>query len=159
MSNASKKIYGAYKKYKDNEAKVDSQLTKMLNSAKRAFSQDKTEEIIEGKKFTPIGLLKRILVTGAIFSYSKVAGFVYLLVRHTLSKKRTTKQKQEILIQLDTEIKLLDEKIEDARADGNRNAKYALMRTRAELERAKNKIKYGLSATKSDMRTARDVVD
>ena len=159
MSNASKKIYGAYKKYKDNESKVDSQLTKMLNAAKRAFTQDKTEEIIEGKKFTPIGLLKRILVTGAIFSYSKVAGFVYLLVRHTLSKKRTTKQKQEILIQLDTEIKLLDEKIEDARADGNRNAKYALMRTRAELERAKNKIKYGLSATKSDMRTARDVVD
>lgn len=151
-------IYKSYKKYKNAESKVDSQLTKMLNSAKRAFSQDKTEEIIEGKKYTPIGLLKRILTTAAIFSYSKIAGFVYLLVKHTLSKKRTDRQRKEILLQIDTEIKMLEEKIEDARADGNRDAKYALMRTKAELERARDKIKYGLAATKEDMKAAKTVV-
>ena len=158
QADAERKIYGAYKNYKDNEQKVDSQLSKMLSAAKRAFSQDKTEEIIEGKKFTPIGLLKKILVSAAIFNYSKIAGFVYLIVSHTISKKRTEKQKKEILLQIETELKMLDEKIEDARGDGNRKAKYALMRTKAELERARDKIRYNLTATKEDMRTARSYI-
>ena len=155
QAEAERKIYSAYKNYKDNESKVDSQLSKMLTSAKRAFSQDKTEEIIEGKRFTPISLLKKILTTAAIFNFSKIAGFIYLLTSHTISKKRTEKQRTEILIQIDTEISMLDEKIEDARGDGNRQAKYALMRTRAELIRARDKIKYNLSATKEDIRTAK----
>lgn len=159
MSDGERKIYGAYKKYKNNEEKVDSQLSKMLSSAKRAFSQDKTEEIIEGKKFTPIGLLKKILITAAIFNYSKIAGFIYLLVSHTLSKKRTAKQKTEILLQIEAEIKMMDEKIEDARGDGNRKAKYALMRTKGELERARDKIKYNLTATKEDMRVAKKYIN
>ena len=158
QADAERKIYKGYKNYKNNEAKVDSQLSKMLTSAKKAFAQDKTEEIIEGKRFTPIGLLKKVLITAAIFNYSKVAGFVYLVVSHTLSKKRTEKQKNEILIEIDTEIKMLDEKIEDARGDGNRQAKYALMRTRSELIRARDKIKYNLTATKQDMKTAKSYV-
>ena len=159
QSESERKIYGAYKKYKDNESKVDSQLSKMLTAAKKAFSQDKTEEIIEGKKFTPIGLLKKILVSAAIFNYSKIAGFAYLLVSHTISKKRTAKQKREILLQIETEIKMMDEKIEDARSDGNRKAKYALLRTKSELERARDKIKYNLTATKEDMRVAKAYIN
>lgn len=159
QADAERRIYGAYKNYKNNEAKVDSQLTKMLAAAKRAFTPDKTEEIIEGKKFTPIGLLKKILITGAIFNYSKIAGFAYLLVSHTISKKRTVKQKREILLQIETELKMMDEKIEDARSDGNRKAKYALMRTKGELERARDKIKYNLTATKEDMRVARRYIN
>ena len=155
QADAERKIYKGYKKYKDNEAKVDSQLAKMLTSAKKAFSQDKTEEIIEGKRFTPIGLLKRVLMTAAIFNFSKVGAFAYLVVSHTISKKRTEKQKNEILIEIDSEIKMLDEKIEDARGDGNRQAKYALMRTRSELIRARDKIKYNLTATKADIKTAK----
>lgn len=158
QSDGERKIYKAYSKYKNAESKVDSQLSKMLTSAKKAFSQDKTEEIIEGKKFTPIGLLKKILTTSAIFSYSKIAGFLYLLVGHTLSKKRTNKQREDIIIQMNEEIKLLDEKIEDARGDGNRKAKYALMRTRGEIVRARDKIKYGLRATKEDMKVAKNYI-
>lgn len=152
QANAQNKIYKAYAKYKNNEQKVDSQLEKMLSAAKRAFTQDKTEEIIEGKRFTPIGLLKKILMTAAVFSYSKIAGFIYLLTGWTLNKKRTDRQRQEILMEINTELKLIDEKIDDARGDGNRKAKYALMRTKAELERARDKIRYGLSASKDDMK-------
>ena len=158
QSDGERKIYKAYSKYKNAESKVDSQLSKMLTSAKKAFSQDKTEEIIEGKKFTPIGLLKKILTTSAIFSYSKIAGFLYLIVGHTLSKKRTNRQREDIIIQMNEEIKLLDEKIEDARGDGNRKAKYALMRTRGEIVRARDKIKYGLKATKEDMKVAKNYI-
>ena len=155
QAEADRKIYKGYKKYKNNEEKVDSQLAKMLTAAKKAFAQDKTEEIISGKKFTPIGILKKVLKTAAVFSFSKIAGIVYLVTSHTLSKKRTEKQRAEILSQIDEEIKLLDEKIEDARSDGNRQAKYSLMRTRSELIRARDKIKYNLTATKNDLKTAK----
>ncbi len=159
QEDAQNKIYKAYAKYKNNEKKVDSQLSKMLSAAKRAFTPDKTEEIIEGKKFSPISLLKRILVTAAIFNFTKVGAFVYLVTSWTIDKKRTTKQKQEILLEINTEIKMLDEKIEDARGDGNRQAKYALMRTKEELVRASNKIKYNLAATKDDMKTAKAYIN
>jgi hypothetical protein len=80
-------------------------------------------------------------------------------VSHTLNKKRTKKQKTEILLEIETEIKMLDEKIEDARGDGNRKAKYALMRTKAELIRARDKIRYNLTATKEDMKTAKAYIN
>ena len=158
QADADRKIYKAYKKYKNSEDKVDSQLTKMLSAAKKAFTKDKTEEIIEGKRFTPISLIKTILNTAAIFSFSKIAGFAYLLTSHTIDKRRTRKQKNEILGQIEEEIKMLDEKIEDARSDGNRKAKYALMRTKGELVRARDKIKYNLSATKEDLKVAKDYI-
>ena len=158
QADADRKIYKAFKKYKTNEEKVDSQLSKMLSSAKRAFTHDKTEQIIEGKRFTPIGLVKKILNTAAVFSFSKFAGFGYLLVSHTIDKRRTQKQKAQILAQIEQEIKLLDEKIDDARSDGNRKAKYALIRTRGELVRARDKIRYNLSATKKDLKVAKDYV-
>ena len=52
---------------------------------------------------------------------------------------------------------MLDEKIDDARGDGNRQAKYSMMRTRAELQKALEQIKYGLTADKKAINTARAV--
>ena len=159
QADGQRKIYNAYKKYKNAEDKVDSQLSKMLSAAKRAFiGQTTEEEIIEGKKFTPIGLLKRVLRTAAVFSFGKVSGFIYLVVSHALNKKRTDAKRREILAQIEEEIAMLDEKIADATADGNRKAKYALMRTRSELNRAKNKIKYHLTATQNDIRRAKSFI-
>lgn len=154
VQNGTTKIYKAYKNYKNNEAKVDSQIEKMVSAAKRAFTPDKTEQIISGKRFTPIGLLKKCLLTAGIFSWSKIGGIIYIVVSHTLAKQRTEREKKEILVQLEEEIKLLDEKIDDARGDGNRKAKYALMRTRAELKNARDKIRFNLTATKTDLKTA-----
>ena len=159
QADGQRRIYNAYKKYKNAEDKVDSQLSKMLSAAKHAFiGQTTEEEIIEGKKFTPIGLLKRVLRTAAVFSFGKVSGFIYLVVSHALNKKRTDAKRREILAQIEEEITMLDEKIADATADGNRKAKYALMRTRSELNRAKNKIKYHLTATQNDIRRAKSFI-
>ena len=61
-------------------------------------------------------------------------------------------------MELETEIKLLEEKIDDARGDGNRQAKYALMRTKAELERARDRIRYNLNASYQDMQSAKETI-
>ena len=50
---------------------------------------------------------------------------------------------------------MLNEKIEDARAAGDNEAKYAMMRTKAEIEKTIKKIKYGIEAgTKSGIVTS-----
>ena len=159
MDQASRKIYAGYKAYKDAENKVDSQITKLIMRIKNVFTGGKTarDRIIEGEQFSAIKILKKLLTTAAIFSYSKIAGVLFVITRHYCSKAADAKERKRLISELELEIKLLDEKIDDARGDGNRQAKYSMMRTRAELQKALEQIKYGLAADKKALNTAKAV--
>lgn len=159
MDAASKKIYKAYRTYKGAEEKVDSQLAKAAGGIKQCLTGDVRTQIIEGKEFSPIGLLKKIMGTVAIFSYSKVAGILTVVVGHALKKRTKQSERTKIIMELDTEIEMITEKIEDARGDGNREAKYAMMRTKRELENAKRKIQYGLEADERSTKGAKRLLD
>ena len=159
MNDASKKIYKAYRNYKSAEEKVDSQISKAITGIKGVLTGDVRSEIIEGKKFSAIGLLKKLLGTVAIFSVSKIAGVVAIVVSYTLKKKTSVSERRKIIMELETEIKLIDEKIQDARGDGNRDAKYAMMRTKAELENALKKIRYGMEADTRSLSNAKSVLN
>lgn len=160
MDKASRKIYSGYKAYKDAENKVDSQLTKLAIGLKDAYTGNKSarDRVIEGKQFSVVKILKKIFTTAAIFSYSKIAGILFVITKHFCSKKVDNKARKEVISEIELEIKMLDEKIDDARGDGNRQAKYSMMRTRAELQKALEKIKYGLEADKKALNTAKQVV-
>lgn len=160
LDQASRKIYKGYKAYKDAENKVDSQITKLCVSLKDEFTGGKTarDRIIEGNKFSVIKIIKKVFTTAALFSYSKIAGLLFIITKHFCSKKVDNRERKELLSELELEIKMLDEKIEDARGDGNRQAKYSMMRTRAELQKAIEKIKYGLEADKKALNTAKQVM-
>lgn len=158
MQDAQANIYKAYKNYKNAEQKVDSQITKMVQAAKRLAIGDTRTEIIEGKKFSAIGLLKKALGTAAVFSFGPIKGLILLVVRYALKKKTTNAERKKILLEMQVELDMLNEKIEDARGDGNRQAKYAMMRTRAELEAAINKIKYGIEADEKMLAGAKDAL-
>jgi hypothetical protein len=159
MNSAEKKIYKAYRTYKDAEEKVDSQITKAVTGMKNVITGDVRSEIIEGKKFSAIGLLKQVLGTVGIFSIGPVKGAVALVVKYALKKKTTTSERRKILMELDTEIEMITEKIEDARGDGNREAKYAMMRTKKELENARTRIKYGMEADEKSLSDAKGVLN
>lgn len=159
MNNAEKKIYKAYRSYKDAEEKVDSQITKALNGMKNVATGNVREEIIEGKKFTAIGLLKQLLSTVALFSFGKVKGVIALVVKYALKKRTKVSERRKILMELDTEIEMITEKIEDARSDGNREAKYAMMRTKKELENARKRIEYGIEADSGSLSKAKTVLN
>lgn len=160
IDRAGRKIYSGFKAYKDAENKVDSQLSKLTLALKNLFTgkQSARDKLIEGEEFSVIKVIKRIVTTSAIFSYSKVAGILYLITKHYLSNKVTKRERNRLVSELELEIKLLDEKIDDARGDGNRQAKYAMMRTRAELQKALEQIRYGLTADEKALKTARAVV-
>ena len=159
MNGAEKKIYKAYRTYKENEEKVDSQITKGVTGLKNVITGDVREEIIEGKKFSAIGLLKKLLATVALFSYGKIKFAILLVIRFALKKSTTDSERRKILMEIDTEIAMLEEKIGDAKSDNNREAKYAMMRTKKELENAKVRIQYGMSADKGSLSKTKKTLD
>ena len=158
MNTAEKKIYKAYRTYKDAEEKVDSQLTKGVLGIKKAVEGDVKSEIIEGKKFSVLGLLKQILGTVAIFSFGKVRAICFLLVRFAMRKKTSDSERKKIMMELETEIAIMKEKVNDAKGDKNREAKYALMRSLKELENAHKRIRYGLEANQKSLNTAKGLL-
>lgn len=146
MQAGQRKIFNAYRKYKDSEEKVDNALQKGIQVIKRALTGDQAAVIIEGKKFSPIGFLKKAIVTVGIFNYSKIAGILTLIISHVLKKKSNEAERRRLLTELQSELEMINEKIEDARGDGNREAKYNLMRTKQAYENAIRRVKYGMSA-------------
>lgn len=160
MNNASKKIYFGFKSYKDAEDKVDSQIDKLVKRLKSSFNGGKSarDKIIEGDDPSPIKVIKRLLTTAAIFSYNKIAGVLYIITKHFCSDKVNSQERRKLIAEIELEIKMLDEKIDDARGDGNRQAKYSMMRTRAELQKSLEQIKYGLTASNRAIRTTKAVM-
>ena len=159
LNSGERKVYNAYRTYKEAEDKVDSQITKALSGIKGVLTGDVRSQIIEGKKFSAISLLKKLLGTVAIFSYSKIAGVILLVVKYALKKKTTDAERNKILIELETEIDMLKEKIDDAKSDDAREAKYAMMRTLKELETAYKRISLGLDSTTKAKRSAMNAVN
>lgn len=145
-------VRAAYKTFTDNAEKFDTQITKIIKSLGNMISGDEVArtEIIEGKNFTFFGLVKKVLSGVTLFSWSKV-GAVLIIVTRWFHKKGVKKEsKRKMIMMLEEELAIVNEKIDDARGDGNRKAKYALMRTKAELENALKRLKYGYAAEYKD---------
>lgn len=159
MHKAQHNIYKAYRNYKKAEDKVDSQITQMTQWGKKLLIGDVKKEIIEGKEFSAIGLLKKALTTAALFSFGPLQGLIGLVVSYALKKKTTVSERSKILLELEAEIEMVTEKIEDARGDGNREAKYKLMRTKTELQNATYKIRMGLEADQRSIQTAKNTIN
>lgn len=145
INKAANKIYKGYRSFSDNKSRIDSQVNKMLNSIKGKIENGEKEAIINGTEWSPMKILKFALTSAAIFSFTKIGGICALIYRLATHKKRTTREKLKIIAELNTEIEILEEKISDARGDNNRQAKYALMRTKSEVEKTRDKIKYGIN--------------
>ena len=100
------------------------------------------KEILTGKiKFSTI--LKHAVAFGTAAYVSPVIaalGAVIWLARRHLLKKR---QKDLLLKDLKTELEIIEEKIEDAKQDGDKVKKYQYIRLRNEVKRSIEKLRYG----------------
>lgn len=66
---------------------------------------------------------------------------VVAIIRH-FSKEKDIRIRNELEKELETEIKVTEEKIADASANGDQQAKYKLIRIKEKLEQEKDRIKY-----------------
>ena len=81
-----------------------------------------------------LGPLVGVLIT-AIGIYASIA----------IEKKTDNKVRQEVLTDLKNELTIVNEKIDDAKSDNNRKAKYELMRIQQKLKKDIERIEYNLN--------------
>ena len=65
---------------------------------------------------------------------------IILLGCHFVSAKKDKRIRNELIQELDTEIKVLDQKVEDAKGNGDRQASYKLMRMKDKLTNERNRV-------------------
>ena len=140
------KIYPLYATYKREQGKVDAQVSKILANAGKTLvgldSDTMQRRVLGANQFSILKTLKSLITTYAVFSVSKIGGLILLITRMALRKGATKRERKRILTELENEIEIVEEKINDARGTEDREAKYALMRTKQNLETAVKKIKY-----------------
>ena len=144
-----KSTHKLYKKYKDNERAVDQKLTKLCKRATYIVSDGSPEEVrsylVDGE-YSVMTIIKKIIGGYAIFAYSKLAFLCALITRALNKGKIRNSEKNKLIYELEAEIAIVDEKIKDASSDGDREAKYALMRSKSSLENTLKRLKKGEEA-------------
>ncbi len=152
-SKIGRNISKAYQMAVDSKEQIATQGGEILKALK-SFVVDpddkKTELILQGKKFTFIGLLKRVIAGVALFNVGIMTGIVGVIIMWAKNRKATKNAKRKMQLMLEQEIAMVDEKIQDATSDGNRKAKYSLMRSKQQLENALNRIKWGVGVDATD---------
>lgn len=119
------------------------------------FSRDaKREKLLTGKNTVRVSsCLKKaigLIVGGAagLAAFGPLAGaaigFIGILGARGISKNVEDREKKRILLELETELKIVKEKVEDAKGENNKKQKYQLMRIQANLEKEITRIKHNL---------------
>ena len=113
---------------------------------KTTNSFDEMDDARRKKYFTKPGFrkkwfrnLKLALLYGTAATYKFAMIPVVALCRH-FSKKKDRRMRNELVRELDTEIKIAEEKINDANAAGDQKQKYACMRIKAQLEAERTRV-------------------
>lgn len=145
-------ISKAYDKAKENKEHIASQMKSITRAVYRWITTDSNNDklVLDGRKFTFPGLIKRLLISAGIFSTNVVGGICAFIFLWSKQKKANKASKRKMIMMLEEEIQIIDEKIQDASSDGNRQAKYALMRSKNQLQNALNKLKYGMGVDLKD---------
>jgi hypothetical protein len=128
--------------------KIDNAVQRVLDDYREARKNDMEDKIIKST-FRASKLLKRLLGSGLIGllagpQNAAGAALLYLIVRFAIDKKTETKYKQKLLNDLKEELRIVEEKRNDADREGDNKAKYRLMRLESQLKRSIDKIQYNL---------------
>lgn len=148
-SNISK----AFQNAKEGAVHIISQFKKISSAVYKWITSDTKNQdkiVLDGRKFTFPGLIKRILLSYGLFHVNIVAGVCAWVFLWAKQKKANKASRRKMIMMLQEEIQMTEEKIQDAAADGDRKAKYALMRSKNQLQNALNKLKYGYGVDLKD---------
>lgn len=90
------------------------------------------------------------LVAGQAIPVTAVISVIAFIGWFATDKYLDARERNRIMKELEDEIEIVNEKIEDARGDANKQKKYELMRIRNKLNRTRDKIRYHLNTPVED---------
>lgn len=148
VKSAGLTVAHAFNIFKQNKDQIERQLDKGFNALRDVIFGTKKirTAIVEGKKFSITSLFKKMIGMTCLFSFGKINAILFLIVRGVNRGKIKKQERRRIIADIEEELELIEEKINDASADGDRKAKYALMRSRSQLKNALSRIRYGYEA-------------
>jgi hypothetical protein len=124
---------------------IDSLADKIFGEIKATKDEDDRERIIRNSIPKASTIIKKALITGAVALINPAIALIGLLANLAINKHTTEIQRKLILKELQTEYKIVDEKIKDAESENDKKKKYELMRIHAKLERDIERIRYNLN--------------
>jgi hypothetical protein len=125
------------------------------NKLKEADAEERKRIVMQGGAAT--GTIYKIwrwvkrsiplIIGGVVGQYVPVVAIITgisLIGMIASDKSLDKRERAKIMRELEDEIKIVNEKIEDARGDDNKQKRYELMRIRNNLERQRDRIRYNL---------------
>lgn len=142
----------AYDKARSGAGEILTQFKKISSAVYKWITTDGNNDklVLDGRKFTFVGLIKRIIISVGLFHVNIIAGVCAFIFLWSKQKKANKASKRKMIMMLEEEIQMVDEKIQDASSEGNKKAKYALMRSKNQLQNALKKLKYGMGVDLKD---------
>lgn len=126
---------------------LDDAATNAVNKAKGTYRNDIREDIVSNKtrvKFSRI--IRKGIGATALIALNPILGAIAGLTTYALSKKVKDKERRLVIHELEEELEIVNEKIEDARGDSDKEKKYQLMRIRNQLQKDIKRIQYRIKS-------------
>lgn len=125
--------------------KLDDSVQRLVDDTRESRREKQYDKMVKNSVKATSILSKAIAlaVAGAINPLAGILGLITMVAVHAKTKD---KYKKQMIRTLDNEIAILDEKIEDARNEGNKQSKYKLLRTKQEIKESRDNIARDLGA-------------
>lgn len=152
FANNQRDRYDTRKRNTAGITKAKEHIEKTINyPIKKFLEQDKEsrkKRIIQGGFRAQIWKWLNIALKSGLvgFALNPIAGAITAIGLAAVDKASDVKTKRQILKELETEIKICEEKIEDSKSEAKKGEKYKLMRIKAKLESEYERIKYNLGS-------------
>lgn len=155
--HSARKAIDTVKRVKAPVDKVKDEFTRAVNKTlddiKKKDSDERRNRIITGQyrlklaNFLKKGILTiatGVAVGGGVPIVGPVIAIITTMTSLAIDKKLDDKERKKILVDLEGELKIVNEKLEDSRSDGDKKSKYELMRIKQKLEKDIERIKFHL---------------
>ena len=135
------KVKKTTKAISNKEKKMDTWFNDTMKELRSNFRNSKREEVVE-EQFPKLSkMIRRAIIIGASFAINPAIAALSAAVMFVSSKFATRKSRLRLISDLNRELEIVEEKIKDADANGDKEQKYELMRLRQKLNFSKDKVK------------------
>jgi hypothetical protein len=125
---------------------INNAVSELIDSVKKIDTAERRNRIIEGKfRFKLLKIVRNAIMLGAAWMINPALAAIGFIAMVAWDHKADYSVRQQIVTELKEELKLVDEKIDDAKSDSQRDKKYQLMRIKHKLEHDIERIEFNLN--------------
>lgn len=135
-------VKNAKYKYKKKEKAVDRAVADKINAMHDDIKNDIRDKYVERVPFKLSKIIKMAIGVGAMWAINPAIAAIGAVVAIAVNKKTQAREKDRLISEIKEERMIVEEKIKDADANGDKNKKYQLMRLKNSLDRAEKRITY-----------------